>query len=173
VVYDRVGRVYLEHWKKFRSESLTLGLFAHRFNAPNVFCWNIGIVHGLVKESRRKDFFNFGWNESASNKGLFYMKNSVPPLLGHVHLQSSHQKVPIGSGVIEPGSLAFESLIGCERLQRLEAMLFMLRGPIPRMVFNEGAVAVTQERLEQKLGLVESLPESLELGLWNCMQGVS
>ena len=83
--------------------------------------------------------------------------------------EESQKEVPIGDGVIEPGSLAFGSLTGFERLRRLETALFTLTGPVPRVHLNEGAVAVAQCRLELEVRLVESLPESLgELALWNC-----
>ena len=72
---------------------------------------------------------------------------------------------------IEPVSLAFGSLTGFVKLRRLEATVYTLTGPIPRAVFNEGATAVAQCRIEHAARLVESLPESLEkLGLWNCTE---
>jgi hypothetical protein len=62
-------------------------------------------------------------------------------------------------------------LTGFVKLRRLEATVFTLTGPIPRAVFNEGATAVAQCRIEHATRLVESLPESLEkLGLWNCTE---
>jgi hypothetical protein len=87
--------------------------------------------------------------------------------------EETHEEVIIGEGVIKPGYFAFGSLTGFQRLRRLEATVFTLVGLIPRLVFNDGGAAVLEERLKQKVGLVESFPESLEeLVLWNCSEDV-
>jgi hypothetical protein len=85
----------------------------------------------------------------------------------------THEEVIIGEGTIEPGSLALGSLTGFKRLRRLEATVFTLVGSILRVVFNDGGAAVLEERLEQKVRLVESLPASLEeLVLRNCESNI-
>ncbi|KAE9364554.1 hypothetical protein N431DRAFT_474145 [Stipitochalara longipes BDJ] len=79
-----------------------------------------------------------------------------------------HEIVPVSQDT-EKGSLSLGSLKGFRRLRRLEATFFTLVGPIPRAVYNNGGTAVAEEKLEQKVRLLESLPDSFEeLILWKC-----